>query len=108
MRLPELAILLSDIPGFYGKVAYRAFAEAAAPDLPYITYLETGSDNMAADNSVFHKQTEVDIELYTLTKSPDTEELVEAALNSAELYWEKTEDYLESEACYMIVYSITI
>lgn len=108
MRLPDLAILLSDIPGFYGKVAYRAFPEKEAPELPYITYLETDSDNMAADNSVYHKNTNVDVEMYTVDKSPETEDLVEEALNSADLYWEKTEDYLESEACYMIVYSITI
>lgn len=108
MTLAQLATLLEGIPGFIGKVAYRAFPIGEAPDLPYVTFLERNSENFVADNSVFYPQTSVDIELYTECKDTVTESLVESALTDSELVWSKDEDYLDSEDCYMIVYNITI
>ena len=36
------------------------------------------------------------------------EKTVEDALSSAELIWTKNEDYLDSERCYMITYTVAI
>lgn len=108
MTLEELTNLLLSIPGFSGKVAYYAFPLGSAPELPFIVYEETSSANIAADNKVYHKRKNLDIELYTEFKDTATENLVETALDSAEIVWSKTEDYLDSERCYMLTYSITI
>lgn len=108
MTLTELAEILTAIPGFAGRVSYYAFPEQEAPDLPFITYLETGSNNFAADNRVYYKGSQIDIELYTEHKDEATEGDVESALDAAELVWVKSDDYLEDENCWMIVYTITI
>lgn len=108
MPLEELAALLESIPGMAGKVAYYAFPLNEAPPLPYITYLQTASDNMAADNRVYHKRRDVDVELYTERKDLNLENALEAALDSAGIVWAMDEDYLNSERCYMLTYSISI
>ena len=82
-------------------VAYYAFPENEAPPLPFICYLETGSNNFAADGIAYHKISRIQIELYTEEKDLDAEDKVEAALSS--FCWEKTEIYLDSEKCYQII-----
>lgn len=108
MSLNELATLLQSIPEFSGKVAYYAFPEGETPELPYIVYLETGGNNVCADNTVIYRQISVDIELYTALKDPQMEKTVENALSTAELIWTKNEDYLDSDRCYMITYTVAI
>lgn len=109
MTLNELYTLLITIPGFdEEKIAYRFFPREKVPELPYIVYLETSTDNFSADNIVYHKIQNVDIELYTKNKDMISEEAVETLLNANSIFWEKSEDYLDSEQMYMITYSIQI
>ena len=108
MSLNELSTLLQSIPEFSGKVAYYAFPEGETPELPYIVYLETGENIFIGDNTVIYRQIRVDIELYTALKDPQMEKTVEDALSTAELIWIKDEDYLDSERCYMITYTVAI
>lgn len=108
MTLSDLFAHLNAIDGFSGKVAYYAFPESQAPQLPYICYLVTSTQNFAADNKVYSEIQNVDIELYTETKDEAAEKKIENALDSAEIVWERTEDYLESENCFMITFSIQI
>lgn len=100
--------MLNSIPGFDKKVAYRAFPKDKAPKLPYICYLETQTQNFTADNKVYEVIQGLDIELYTKTKSPDTESQVEAVLNNNGIVWEKYEDYIEDEEVYMITYEVEV
>jgi hypothetical protein len=108
MTLAELNTALQSITGFKDKVAYRAFPVGKAPKLPFICYLATSTDNFDADNSVYHVLQGVDIELYIKDKSEATEQLIEAKLNEINLVWNKYEEWLDSEECYEIVYSITL
>lgn len=87
-------------------VAYRAWPENNAPSLPYICYLVIGSDNFAADGTAYFGTLQISVELYTETKDQKTEALVETAL--ANIYWEKSEEYLDSEKCYQITYEIEV
>ena len=87
-------------------VTYEAFPIGYAPALPFICYRVTDSDNFGADNGVYYPISNVDVELYTETKDPATEELVETAL--AGFYWEKSESYIPDERMYQITYSIQI
>ena len=85
--------------------AYDHFAEGESPDPPFITFLLPGSTNFAADGRVYMKINEVHIELYTDEKNPETEALVEDVLDEHEIFYEKTEVWIESEKLYEILYS---
>lgn len=89
-------------------VAYYKFPADEEQELPVIAFLETGSNNFAADDRVYQKVSSFDVELYTQFKDPATEALVEAALSSASIVWEKTETYLDTELCYEIIYEIEV
>ena len=85
--------------------AYNHFAEGESPDPPFITFLLPGSDNFAADGKVYLKIDEVHIELYTDEKNPETEALVEDVLDAHEIFYDKTEVWIESEKLYEVLYS---
>ena len=85
--------------------AYDHFAEGESPDPPFITFLLPGSNNFAADGRVYMKINEVHIELYTDEKNPETEALVEDVLDEHEIFYEKTEVWIESEKLYEVLYS---
>ena len=85
--------------------AYDHFAEGESPDPPFITFLLPGSNNFAADGRVYMKINEVHIELYTDEKNPETETLVEDVLDEHEIFYEKTEVWIESEKLYEVLYS---
>ena len=82
--------------------AYHHFKQP--PALPYLIYLETSPDNFSADNRVYHSAKHWRIELYTAKKDPSAEQLVETALS--EVYWEKSETYIESEGLFQVLYEI--
>lgn len=87
-------------------VAYRAFPEGAAPELPFLCYLVNGSRNLFADGGVYLEVDLIQIELYTKEKDPMAEDKVEKALSY--FNWEKTETYIDSEKCYQILYEIEV
>lgn len=87
-------------------VAYHHFAEP--PEPPYVVYLFAQSDNFGADNKVYSKADGYHVELYTTKKDPVSEALLEGVLDAAEIYWEKSEFYIESEKLYQVLYEITI
>lgn len=108
MKLSELKDNLNSISGFQGKVAYRAFPENKAPDLPFICYLENGSNNFSADNISYLKRKVVDIELYSKNKDISSEEVIEEKLDEMKLPFEKDETYIESEKCYEVIYTVEV
>ena len=89
-------------------VAYRAFPEGKAPKLPFIVYLSTGTDNFAADGKVYHEVKTIHVELYTETKSEELEKILEKAFDEWELFWNKSEEYLDTEKCYEILYEMEV
>lgn len=107
MELKDLKILLENAIGS-GKVAYRSFPVGKAPKLPFICYLVDGSDNFLADSKVYKKITVVDVELYTEIKDIDTETALEDAFDQASIIWEKSEEYIDDEQVFEIVYTIRI
>ena len=48
------------------------------------------------------------IELYTDEKDPELEDRVEAVLNAYELFWNKSEVWIESEKLYEVLYQMTV
>ena len=89
-----------DIPS-----AYDHFAEGESPDPPFICYLIPGNANFAADGKAYFKVDQVNIELYTDLKDPETENKVEAVLDSHGVFYDRTEVWIESERLYEVLYS---
>ena len=85
-------------------VAYHHFTSPPSP--PYIVYLFSYNTNFGADNKVYEAGKNFQVELYTKTKDLASEKLIEDALNGADVYWEKTETYIESEGLYQVLYEI--
>ena len=89
-----------DIPS-----AYDHFAEGESPEPPFITYLMPRTNNFSADGRVYLRVTEVHIELYTDEKNPEVEAQVEDVLDAHEIFYDKTEVWIETEKLYEVLYS---
>ena len=89
-------------------LAYDHFAEGEAPDPPFLVFLYPGSNNVFADNNVYFKVSQLNIELYTDAKDPELEERLEDILSSHEIPWEKSEVWIESEKLYEVLYQTEI
>lgn len=89
-------------------LAYDHFAEGESPDPPFLIFLYPGSDNVFADDTVFQKIDELNIELYTDKKDPETENKIEGILIRHDLPYEKSEVWIESEKMYEVLYQTQI
>lgn len=85
-------------------LAYDHFAEGESPEPPFLIFLFPGTDNLFADDTVYQKIDELNIELYTDKKDPETENLIEDILIAHELPYEKSEVWIESEKMYEVLY----
>ena len=85
--------------------AYDHFAQGESPDPPFITFLLPATNNYPADGRVYLKVDVVHIELYTDEKNPETEALVESVLDAHDIFYDKTEVWIESEKLYEVLYS---
>lgn len=85
--------------------AYDHFTEGESPEPPFLCYLLPGSDNFSADGKVYHKISEVRLELYTDYKDLASEQKVEDVIDTAGLFYNKTETWIDSEKLYEILYS---
>ena len=74
--------------------------------LPYLVYIVTGNNQMAADNITFNSAPTVQLELYTELKDETKEATVESILSG--FYYEKEEEYLDDERMYMVAYRLTL
>lgn len=89
-------------------LAYDHFAEGESPEPPFLIFLFPGSDNMFADNGVYFKISQLNMELYMDKKDPELEEKLEDILIAHEIPWEKSEVWIESEKMYEVLYQTEI
>ncbi len=89
-------------------LAYDHFAEGEFPDPPFICFLFPGSENFSADNVVYAEFQNLNVELYTDEKNPELEDKLEAMLNRHELFWNKSEVWIETEKMYEVLYQMTV
>ena len=85
-------------------MAYHHFTSPPSP--PYIVYLFSYSSNFGADNKVYDAEKNFQVELYTKAKDLTSEALIEGIFDATEIYWDKTETYIESEGLYQVLYEI--
>lgn len=87
-------------------VAYHHFKNP--PNLPYIVYLFTYSNNYGADNKVYSKINNYQVELYSDKKDLESEKLIEELFDENGIFYEKSETYIESEDLYQVLYEIQV
>lgn len=86
-------------------VAYSHFNTTISP--PVIAYYRDSTSNFAADGKVYKKLNNYIVELYTKYKDPELEEKLEAIFDTHEIYYNvASEDYIDSEQLYQIIYNI--
>lgn len=105
MNVEEIESMLEEIGIEY---RYHHFEESEAVNPPFICWITPGNNNFAADGKVYAKSIELDIELYTDQKDMLLEEKVEQVLEEHEIYWKKTETYIESENMYEVLYEMEV
>ncbi len=103
MTLAELKRLL-DATGY--PVAYSHFNKLVEP--PFITYLVDNNPNFIADNRVYHKIKDIDIELYTTKKDEAVEQVLEDLLDQNDIPYEPYEMYIESEKLFQKIYEVRL
>lgn len=96
--------LVRIVSGMGIPFAYDHFAEGESPDPPFLCYLLPGSNNFSADGKVYYKIGRVNLELYTDRKDPLLEQKLEAALDAASIFYNKTEVWIDSEKLYEVLY----
>ena len=96
--------LVRIVSGMGIPFAYDHFAEGESPDPPFLCYLLPGSNNFSADGKVYYKIGRVNLELYTDRKDPLLEQKLEAVLDAASIFYNKTEVWIDSEKLYEVLY----
>lgn len=103
MKLDELFGLLKET-GY--PVAYHHFK--APPSIPFITYSDTGTTNFMADDTVYEKILNIDVELYTEVKDTAAEKILEDVFIENGISWESSEEWIETEKMYQRIYEIGV
>lgn len=86
-------------------VAYGRFKSAKSP--PYIIYLGNGQNEFFADDGIFYKDNQYQVEYYYEEKDEAAERKIEEALTAAGYLYTKSEDiYVQSEDMFVIYYYI--
>ena len=88
--------------------AYHHFAEGESPEPPFTLFLSPSENTFGADNLMYVSFRWLHIELYTDEKSPDAEERVEEVLLRYNIYYTKTEVWIESEKLYEVLYTMEV
>ncbi|HBC98692.1 MAG TPA: hypothetical protein DC053_03790 [Lachnoclostridium sp.] len=90
------------------KYNYHHFEteEAIAP--PFLVWILPGTQNFMADGITYQGISELDIELYTDKKDFNLEKSIEEVLKRYGLPWNKTEQYIESENMYEVLYEMEV
>lgn len=104
MTLSDLVKILrsTGYPVVYSHFTVTENNPVPAP--PYIAYLFTYSTNMYADNKVYQKVNNIQIELYTNKKDLAAEARLEEILDANEIIYETSETFIESENLFQKIY----
>lgn len=103
MELEKLGSLL-ETTGY--PVAYSFFPKAQEP--PYICYLYIEDKTIFADGKPYFVTKVCNVELYTKVKDPIVEQTLETALASANINYHKSENLIQSEEVFQVLYEMEI
>lgn len=108
MNMIEVKEMLESIPGFSEKVAYRAFPDNEAPELPYLTYEENNTNNLFADNKAYVERSSYTISLVEAYRDRAVEQQIEEKLNEHNIAWNRYPEWIEEEKIYQVDYELEV
>lgn len=108
MTIAEVKTMLESIEGFGEKVAYHSFPVGDAPELPFICFIETNSNNFSADGIAYADIHHIQIELYSQYRDIESENLIQDKLTENTIFYQKTLVYLDDEKCFECIYEIEV
>lgn len=108
MTIAQVKTMLESIQGFGGKVAYHSFPVGYAPELPFICFLESNTNNFSADGIVYEEIHHIQIELYSKQRDIQSETLIGAKLTQNSIFYNKTLIYLDDEKCFECIFEIEV
>ena len=92
-----------------GQMSYEQIAAMMeCPQPPFLVFLSTGERTFSADNEMYFSSKQLDIELYTDRKQPETERQVEAVLRRHHIFYQKSEQWIDSEQFYEVLYEMEV
>lgn len=106
MTLSELYTALES--SFRDRVVYNAFPIGTVTSMPYICIVCTNTENFGADDKVYYKRQNVNIELYTDKKDLAAEGIVESVLDNAGIFYNASDTYIDDEKCFERIYEIEV
>ncbi|MEF7566421.1 hypothetical protein V4V35_25875 [Bacillus infantis] len=108
MNLIELKKILdtTGLPVTYSH--WTATSTNPVPPPPYICYLVDSDPNFIADNRVFMKISDVNIELYTTKKDLAAEAKLEKALDDHRIPYVSSGAFIESEKLFQKFYEVRL
>ena len=96
---------LSKQKSWSGASRNHAAQQAIITEPPFMCYLLPRSDNFSADGAVYHKLSVVHFEVYTDRKDRVLENRVEDVLDKNNIFYNKSEVWINSEKLYEVIYS---
>lgn len=85
--------------------AYSHFKKRQEP--PYIVYIGGGQETFKADNTIYHRANDYQVEYYFVEKNEANETAIEDALLGAGYIYQKSEDiFIEDQGVFVIYYQI--
>lgn len=88
-------------------LAYDHFNTETNP--PCVTFRRDSTRNFGADNKVYKKINNYVVQLYTEYKNPTIEEQLEELFDDNDVFYNVvSEDYIDDEKMYEIIYEVTL
>lgn len=89
-------------------VAYHHFEEADGVEPPFIVFLETSTNNFAADGIVFYSFQRMVVELYADHRNLQLERSMEQLLTSHGIFFTKNMVFLHEQRLHEVYYEFEI
>lgn len=89
------------IPSFYDHAPVNT-------SLPFIAIHSEQPDNFSADNLVFCEKWNFRIDLYSVDKDLTLEAKIKKLLNDNDIFWVKTEQYLDDQSCWEVEFEFEV
>lgn len=87
---------------------YYQWPVKKAPALPYILFYYPSREDFKADNTNYAKFTQLNIEFYSENKDFEMEAKIEEILEENDLYYDKEEQYIDTDEMYEVLYVINV